>query len=63
VDEEEAARFFDGVELVEPGLVQVAEWRPDSPSPGSPPPADAKMAETRRGGRWAGVGQKPIMPS
>jgi hypothetical protein len=60
---EEVARFFEGAELVEPGLVQVAEWRPDFPSPGSPPPAGAKLAETRRGGRWAGVGQKPIMPS
>jgi hypothetical protein len=55
---EEVARFFDGVELVEPGLVQVAEWRPDPSAPDFPPPTDAKMARTRRGGRWAGVGQK-----
>ncbi|MEU5832820.1 SAM-dependent methyltransferase [Streptomyces diacarni] len=26
---EEAAAFFDGLELVEPGLVQVHKWRPD----------------------------------
>ncbi len=23
------ARFFDGLELLEPGLVQVHQWRPD----------------------------------
>ncbi|MBO0869241.1 MAG: SAM-dependent methyltransferase, partial [Micromonosporaceae bacterium] len=26
---DEVARFFDGLELVEPGLVQVHQWRPD----------------------------------
>jgi len=26
---DEVARFFDGLELVEPGLVGVSEWRPD----------------------------------
>jgi len=26
----EVLRFFDGFELVEPGLVYIAEWRPDS---------------------------------
>ena len=25
--------FFDGLELVEPGLVYVREWRPDNPFP------------------------------
>jgi hypothetical protein len=25
----EIARFFDGLELVEPGMVQVHRWRPD----------------------------------
>jgi hypothetical protein len=24
-------RFFDGFDLVEPGLVYIPEWRPDSP--------------------------------
>ncbi|WP_328321362.1 SAM-dependent methyltransferase [Streptomyces sp. NBC_00388] len=28
---EEVARFFDGYELVEPGLVAMPEWRPDTP--------------------------------
>ena len=29
----EIERFFDGFELVEPGLAQVPFWRPDSPPP------------------------------
>ncbi|WP_406135130.1 SAM-dependent methyltransferase [Streptomyces sp. NBC_01089] len=28
---DEVARFFDGYELVEPGLVAMPEWRPDTP--------------------------------
>jgi hypothetical protein len=31
------AGFFDGVELVEPGLVRVSEWRPDSPEEAATP--------------------------
>ena len=30
---EEILRFFAGLELVEPGLVQVPRWRPDEPEP------------------------------
>ena len=33
---EQIARFFDGLELVEPGVVPCALWRPD-PSPFTPP--------------------------
>jgi O-methyltransferase involved in polyketide biosynthesis len=33
---ERIARFFDGLELVEPGVVSVSQWRPD-PSPSGPP--------------------------
>ncbi|HLI36866.1 MAG TPA: SAM-dependent methyltransferase [Streptosporangiaceae bacterium] len=35
---EEIARFFDGFELVAPGLVYLPQWRPDSPEdiPGDP---------------------------
>ncbi|TDD65516.1 SAM-dependent methyltransferase [Actinomadura darangshiensis] len=29
---EEIGRFFDGLELVEPGVVPVTDWRPDAPS-------------------------------
>jgi len=32
---EQVARFFTGLELVEPGLVQVHQWRPD-PGPFAP---------------------------
>ena len=28
----EILRFFDGFDLVDPGLVYIPEWRPDSPS-------------------------------
>ncbi|WP_028814364.1 SAM-dependent methyltransferase [Streptomyces flavidovirens] len=28
---EEVARFFEGYEMVEPGLVPMAEWRPETP--------------------------------
>lgn len=40
----DVARFFDGLELVEPGIVPVEDWRPD----------DAKPA------RPAGVGEPPF---
>lgn len=34
---DEVARFFGGLELVEPGLVQVHQWRPDvAPDPDAP---------------------------
>jgi SAM-dependent methyltransferase len=44
-------RFFDGFDLVDPGLVYIPEWRPDSP-------ADAPVDPGRS---WAlvGVGRKP----
>jgi hypothetical protein len=43
--------FFDGFELVEPGLVQVPLWRPDGP----PMPAD----ELAKIGGYGGVARKP----
>jgi O-methyltransferase involved in polyketide biosynthesis len=45
---EKIARFFDGLELVEPGVVPCAMWRPD-PSP-FPPPEEAYV--------YGGVGRK-----
>ena len=33
----EVAALFDGLELVEPGLVRVPEWRPDSDADGANP--------------------------
>ena len=43
----EMERFFEGIELVEPGLVYVDHWRPDGPPP---------EYETRHP---CGVGRKP----
>lgn len=31
---EDILRFFDGLELVDPGLVAAPEWRPDTVGPG-----------------------------
>ena len=46
---EEIASFFDGLELVEPGVVSCPRWRPD-PALGDPP------AELDA---FGGVGRKP----
>lgn len=45
--------FFAGLDLVDPGMVQVDEWRPDDqPGPVWPP-------EGRTNPLWVGVGRKP----
>jgi hypothetical protein len=44
----EVMRFFHGLEIVEPGVVVVQEWRPDSQ-------ADAALPSAL----WGGVGRKP----
>jgi hypothetical protein len=41
-------RLFDGYELVEPGVVQVAQWRPDS-----------ELEAARHAAVWAGMARKP----
>jgi hypothetical protein len=41
-------RFFDGFELLEPGVVQPQQWRPGRAAH-SPPPVTA----------WCGVARKP----
>jgi SAM-dependent methyltransferase len=46
-DHAQVARFFDGLDLVEPGLVRVPEWRPASESEAASP-----------AGLWGGVGRK-----
>ncbi|MFF1908145.1 SAM-dependent methyltransferase [Kitasatospora sp. NPDC058218] len=46
---EEVARFFDGWELIEPGVAPVMAWRPDGE-----PPADPTAAYY-----WGGVARKP----
>jgi hypothetical protein len=39
----EFARFFAGLELVEPGIVAVSEWQPDRPAGERPAPADISI--------------------
>ena len=46
--EAEVARFFDGLELVEPGMTNVPDWRPDTEEEAASPAA-----------LWAGVARKP----
>jgi S-adenosyl methyltransferase len=45
----ELARFFDGLELVEPGLVSITRWRPEATSSGEPEEID----------QFGAVGRKP----
>ncbi|HZC60816.1 MAG TPA: SAM-dependent methyltransferase, partial [Streptosporangiaceae bacterium] len=42
---EQVARFFAGTDLVDPGLVRVEEWRPDT-------------ADGRKFAGWAALGRK-----
>jgi hypothetical protein len=37
------AEFFEGLELVDPGIVAVSEWRPDPSDDERPSPADASL--------------------
>jgi hypothetical protein len=46
---EQIARFFDGLELVEPGVVSVTRWRPEAGPFGVPAELD----------QFGGVGRKP----
>jgi hypothetical protein len=45
---DEVTAFFDGLDLVEPGVIRCPEWRPDSPE-------DAAGKSTM----WGGVARKP----
>jgi len=47
-DKAETARFFDGLDLLDPGVVPVAEWRPDS-----------EMTAAKPSSMWCGVARKP----
>jgi len=49
---EDIARFFDGLELIDPGLVNVTLWRPDLPP-------RRTSAAPRRSLIYGGVGLKP----
>jgi S-adenosyl methyltransferase len=46
---DQVARFFDGLEFVEPGLVRVSRWRPEATGPGAGPESPS----------LAGVARKP----
>jgi len=47
-DNPAVAKFFDGLELVDPGMVQASKWRPASESEAASPAA-----------LWAGIARKP----
>jgi len=47
-DKAATARFFDGLELLEPGVVPVARWRPDS-----------DLTAAQPSSMWCGVARKP----
>jgi len=47
-DETEVAKFFSGLELVEPGMTNVPDWRPETEEEANSPAA-----------LWAGVARKP----
>lgn len=49
---EDVARFFDGLELIDPGLVNVTLWRPD-------PPDGPPSAAPGRSLIYGGVALKP----
>jgi S-adenosyl methyltransferase len=49
---EQITRFFDGLELVEPGLVTTSRWRPE-PTPSGEPEDAEEVAQ------YAGVARKP----
>jgi hypothetical protein len=44
----EVARFFDGLQLIEPGLVQVHRWQPGSAGPGDGGPIAAYAGAARK---------------
>jgi hypothetical protein len=48
---DEIARFFDGLELAEPGLVQIDSWRPDGRPSAAPRDRPTPI--------YAGVGRRP----
>jgi S-adenosyl methyltransferase len=45
---EQVARFFEGLEFVEPGLVRVSQWRPETAGPGAGPDSLSLAAVARK---------------
>jgi hypothetical protein len=50
-DRDEVLRFFDGFELVEPGLVTTSRWRPELP--------EERLGDANADGCYAGVARRP----
>jgi transcriptional regulator with XRE-family HTH domain len=48
---EDVTRFFDGLELLDPGVTVGHRWRPDAPDGDAPTDAEVSL--------WTGVGIKP----
>jgi hypothetical protein len=46
---EQVTRLFDGLGLVEPGVVQISKWRPDS-----------ELTARTAAAPWGGVARKPL---
>jgi hypothetical protein len=46
---EQVAPFFDGLDVLEPGIVSVSQWRPEGMPGGAPEPVDALCAVARKG--------------
>jgi hypothetical protein len=49
---DQIARFFDGLELLDPGFVSVADWWPEDQR-------DAGAATAMAGSGYVGIGRKP----
>lgn len=50
---EQIAQFFDGLDMVDPGIAWAPEWRPDPNDPSD------FADDPPRSGSWVGVGHKP----
>ena len=50
--QEQVAAFFEGLTLVEPGIVYTPQWRPEGPD-------DLFLDQPERASTWAAVGYKP----
>jgi hypothetical protein len=48
-DHAQVTRFFDGLELMEPGVVQLSKWRPQS-----------RFESEAAAALWGGVARKPV---
>jgi hypothetical protein len=47
-DQAQVSGFFDGLDLVEPGVVQISKWRPQT-----------ELESAAAAGLWGGVARKP----